>query len=302
VAYTPSEKTLINDIDFYLRRLQGAKNRLHARTYANRVRLRATKLEQLLGGVVPDVQAPTGKPTLLRVEPSPTGLGAGRSTSWSFEQFEHNGMAVAWCIPSTIARPGVVVTVPGGPDGLYGAFPGQEIARMLGVRVLMWDTNDREPLRAIQDIQAGVDAARTRAAGGRVILASHSFAGLACAAAAVGSRPASGIEGYVAISSVLGLTEAYVGEPFRSAYLAANVIPDALRRTSLPVEVVASSNDIPSCTPDKAMPLANAYAQAGGRITVTEVTHPLDPSQRASAHTATLFDQATMVAISRLLG
>lgn len=190
------------------------------------------------------------------------------SFSLDAEQATASGITYRWCNPDKVLRPGVVVTIPGGPDAGYAAFPPQEITRHLGVRVLSWDTRDRDPNQAVLDILEGIALARSKATG-RVVLAAHSFGGLATGAVAIGSRASTlGPDAYVPVSAVphLGsVSGETVGEPFRTQYLAANVNPMTFKRR-IPVIIVTGSNDIPSVMPSKVRQLAQTYHEWGGQV------------------------------------
>lgn len=274
----------IGAIGGYVPRDIGRGNVASAITYTTRLVEYGTRLLAL-------IRAPLDYRPVPLVQ---TGGTAGVVSGWTYRDETVDGINASWVEPSEVRRPGVVVTIPGGPGESWKAYAGaHEIARMLGVRVLAWDARDRSPEgvptpgQAVADIRAGVGLARSRYPG-RVVLVAHSFSGLFAAEAALNGLP--NPDAYVAVSSVLNLDG--IGPSDRPLFEAASIDGRGYARR-IPVTVIAGQLDIPSCLPAMSRPWAQAYADVGGPVRMYEVL--------GAGHSVTLSSTTLIEEIARHL-
>jgi len=285
VTYTVEQRGLATAIrtisETYIPRLISNGNRADLRKYSLRLADYGRRLGESL---VP----PLDERTLAR---RPT-WETPSTVAWTTEQATAGRITGQWLIPAQIARPGCVVTVPGGPlpRPQYGAVPAAaEIARLLRVPVLQWDYEASPALVDPADVLDGIRLARARY--GRTVLLSHSFGGTVAGAAA---QLTAGPDAFVPVASVLSLE--LVGESHRAAYRAAGADPAVFRRR-LPVVVIAGAADrVPSAAPGPARAYAAAYRDWGGspRLRIVEGA--------GADHTGVLYDWAVLDAVAECLG
>ena len=217
----------------------------------------------------------------------PSDTAGTTVTTWRFERFDDIG---CWIIPDPIRRKGAVVTVPGGPlpRPQWASMEGHgvELARLLGVPVLLWDYDSMDG-SGHADIGWGVEEGRRF--GGPVVLVSHSFGGVPAAYEALGCTIAP--TAFVAISSILSLDD--VSATPGDAYRAAGADPRTFRRR-IPISVIAGTRDLPGTSPARARDFAQAYSQFGGTVRLLTI--------EGADHNQTLMDLTAIEEVGRYLG
>ena len=241
--------------------------------------------------------APAGSFSERGVTRRPTWMLSSAVDAWRLDAVSSGRINGQWVTPARILRPGSVVTVPGGPlpRPQWGALSGtgSELARLLGVPVLLWDYEASDGYGAPLDVLNGVALARASRPG-RVVVVSHSFGGIAAGAASVGGRSSDkGPDAFVAVSSVLGNTTDHVSAIPGDSYRAANSDPRAFRR-AIPTSLIVASNDIPSASSARAREFGRAYAAYGSNVRLTVVSD--------AGHVGCLMDEALIEEVDRLLG